>query len=113
MQGVGPNTSVEQARANFWVDISQGVDRSPWGRLGVFCRSSMWYSYQMDLVLTGHDMALAMGLPTDSCPTMLLTDQKMRGLAGEAFHLANFMTVAWPYDMNPWAPWWKEDREEV
>jgi hypothetical protein len=91
------------------LDISQQISRTAGtsGNPGVLTTSSMWYSFEEDVVLDGQDMMAIQGFPDTVSTDSSFSNFDRRHFAGEAFHLPSFGTVVWAWFLNPWGPWWK------
>jgi hypothetical protein len=104
-----PDSTHDERKCNFFVNLSQGVQRRAWGPIGTFCSSSVWYSYEFDLVLSGYMMLRAHGVPINKDIQHKMTNSQMRDLAGESFSLPCVAAVVTAFYLNPWGAWWRED----
>ena len=97
-----------QLRQNAWCDISQNVTRTPcsWGVLPVYTTSSLIYSYERDLVLSGSAHLMSMGWPSESHPMGDFSDCACRSLSGDSCSVPCTALVMCSCILNPWAPWW-------
>ena len=74
----------------------------------------MVYSYELDTVLSGSEMAYSQGWP-ERLPDFAggFSEWQVQELAGQAFSLPSATTVAAAYYYNPWAPRWKIDDPDM
>lgn len=119
---MGANTLARDAAKGFWCDPSQAVERKAWGGSpGCLCATSMSYSYERDLTLSGYDHCKLQGFPGGQCPrkqheangshgTPGFSDEELRDIAGNSFFLPCITTAVYAYWLNPYAPWWKSQR---
>lgn len=97
---------LEACRKGWFVNLSQGVCRRPWGPgTRTLCTSSLVYSYEMDRVLRGDDAMRLQGWPRHKLHKF--SSHTLRDLAGEAFALPTMACVMYCLYLNPMAPWWK------
>ena len=103
-----PDTSTStELRAGLWCDISQAVQRRPWGlRPPSICRNTCLYSYEHDVVLTGYAHMLLLGWPRGFAGREEFTSTELRDLSGEAVSIPITSIILQAYWCNPWAPWW-------
>ena len=67
----------------------------------------MIYSFELDAVLRGSEMAYSQGWPSQLPPFAgRFSDWQIQELAGQGFSLPCATTVAAAYFHNPYAPWW-------
>ena len=100
--------SVAQTAANLFINISQNPDRiSPVVGLATFTRNAMFYSYQYDVVVSGHAHLRALGWPRAFTDTHRRSDATMRDLSGDAVSLCVYMSIESVMYHNPFAAWWR------
>ncbi len=95
-----------EAKAGFWCNVSQSVQRKPWGGPGVLTTRSRFYSFEHDFTLDGNDFLRLQGAPMATAPGF--SDHELRDLGGEAFPCPCITAFSFAFYMNPWAPWWHE-----
>ena len=73
----------------------------------------MVYSFELDTVLTGSEMAYSQGWP-EVLPGLAygFSEWQRQELAGQAFSLPIATTVAAAFYYNPWGPWWEVDNPD-
>ena len=77
-----PGTRVADLTKNFFVDVSQGVERKPWrDGLMTIRKNTVAYSYERDCTLSGTANLLLLGWSARCCPDSL-TESDLRHLAG-------------------------------
>ena len=97
----------EELRANLFVDLSQAVQRMPWGSLSAICTSSYLYSFRFDLVLTPELMARIHGFPSDlHWPSQNAT----RRMVGNLFSIPVVGAVELSAFLSAGAPWFESKR---
>ncbi len=64
-------TNTSDVVKDLYCDISQGVQRRPWGALETFCTSSMPYSFEANRSLSGYGGLRSLGWP-EPCLALLL-----------------------------------------
>lgn len=96
----------------WYCDVTQAVEREPWGPLGALLQTSYKYTYEGDFVLTGTDHLSIHGFPGRVLgqARRLFSDAEIRSLAGESFNLPCVGTIVAAYYMNPFGPWWQESK---
>jgi hypothetical protein len=99
-------STTDSLTANFWVNVSQGVDRKPWGTPGCLLSNGMWYSFRCDCCLDGLDCLRIQGFPLDVAIASLSSTQA-KDLAGEAFCLPCMATCLLSVFYSPYATWWQ------
>jgi hypothetical protein len=107
-QAYKPGTLIQ----GFWCDISQAVQRKPFGSLGVLHTNAWFYSYEHDIVLPGLFHVALNGFPSDLNWSMfghsaISQHAAARQLMGESFSLpcgAQALTAAM---LTKKAPWWE------
>jgi hypothetical protein len=102
-----PSLTDAEKKSGYFANVSQAVQRRPWGRMGTLCTSGIFYSYEHDLVLSGYHMCRLHGVPMGTGISSVFSSHQLRDLAGESFSLPCITTAVLPYYCNPWAPWWK------
>ena len=105
--GGAGNVSTVEARIGFWANVSQAVQRHPYGTPGTLATSGAWYSFQHDFLLDGQDECQLQGMPR--APTPCLSSNQLHGLAGEAFSVPCVSTFLYSMYLNPWGTWWRHD----
>ena len=106
-----PGVSAEIAAKGWYADVSQSVERMPFGRLGTLTTSSAKYSYEADCILSGAHHLISLGFP-HHCATKasgLFSEHELRNLIGEGFALPCVATVVFLFFCNPYGPWWRPE----
>ncbi len=67
---------------------------------------SVWYSFEFDCVLSGHDQVLMLGIPAGQAPAPLFSNADLKSLSGEAYMAPSMAVASMVFWSNPWAPWW-------
>jgi hypothetical protein len=91
-----------------WCNPSQAVQRRPWTReKGTLTTGSLWYSYERDTTLDGHDFMRLHGHPAliDVGP---LTEKDLKELGGEGFSAPIVSVFVAALYYLPWADWWQQ-----
>jgi hypothetical protein len=93
-----------------YCDLSQAVQRRPWGSMGTLLTGSTIYSYQHDVVIPGLAHPLMHGFPT-SVDFSVFGEHRLqvsaaRRLTGESFSLPVAAQVIAAALYTPTAPWW-------
>ncbi len=96
-------------RRNLWLDVSQEISRLHSGKPGALCSSGCWYSFEQDFALDGQDRLCLQGFPDRVSSDPDTNSVEKRRLAGEAYNLACYSTVAFAVYLNPWGAWWKNE----
>ena len=106
-RNAAPYATEAELRSSFWANISQGVQRRPWGDLPpVLCRQSMVYSFEADAVLSGWGHLLLLGWPRSTAPRAQATDGDLRDLAGESYSVPIMAMLTYAVYCCPEMPWW-------
>jgi hypothetical protein len=103
-----PDMSHEDAKKHFFVDVSQCVSRSPWGRPPSLCRRTCTFSFEGSFCLTGADELMALGFGERISYNHGMTDFAIKDLAGEAFAAPCAAMVLQALFLNKSAPWWSQ-----
>jgi len=105
----GPPGSVTstQARRGLWANVTQTVQRKPFGPPGCLATHSLWYSYEHDFTIDGQDALRLQGFPLGSAPKSSFTNAQLFDLAGEGFHAASVGSFLYAFLLNPYGPWWE------
>ena len=95
----------------FFADISQAVQRKPFGPLSTLHTNSWWYSYEHDIVLPGLVHVALNGFPSNLEWGVFGDTPQQQGCAarrlmGESFSLPVAATVVMAAFMTHGAPWW-------
>jgi hypothetical protein len=69
--------------------------------------SGIWYSYEFDLALDGHEWILLQGAPHGTTPETSFSSRQLRDLGGEAFCAPSITTFAYAMYLNPYGRWWQ------
>ena len=99
-----PTIPLDQLVCRLWCNVGQSVERLPF-RLdapGTWTSSSLWYSYQKDVVISGPMMLEMLGWPRDSCPQTVFSDNTARNLGADGFSLPLSGAIAYWCFLNPW-----------
>jgi hypothetical protein len=108
-QRINPaSSSTEELLRGLMVDVSVAVQRKPWSTSPpTVTTRSMLYSFEKDVVLSGHAHMRLMGWPADRCPAERFSDTDLRALAGESYSVPLSTMLNFTLFCNPWGPWWK------
>ena len=101
------SASSTELRQDFWANVSQSIQRRPWGSRGTLTTRGVWYSYEFDTTLDGRDFLRLQGLPTMT-ETRGLSDRETKDLGGEAFCAPIVGSFLAAFYYQPWAVWWKQ-----
>lgn len=104
-----PNMPHDELMQGWFADVSQSVERNPFGKLGTLATSSMKYSFEADCVLTAADHLALLGFPHGLVRRAreTMTEAELRSLTGEAFAIPCVTLCTYLFYLNPLAPWWK------
>ena len=103
-----PHRSISELRKDFFAAPSQSVARRPWSTgISTLVSNSILYSFELDSLISGHDLHLLHGFPHRDSHQHFSSAQ-MTQLIGESFFLPNCATVAYAFYLNPHAPWWRD-----
>ena len=102
-----PGAPLREITKDFWADLSQAVERRPWGPLRTICRNTLWYSFEHNCILSGHAHMLMMGMPRGTAPTALFKDVDLRNMAGEMFSIPIVTMLSFAFYCWPEAEWWR------
>ena len=102
----------EELVRDAFIDTSQSVLRSRPSQpcTPTFTSSSIVYSYQHDVLLTGGSVLQIMGWPQRAFPPSVLTDAECRSLGGDSFSVQFATLIQQCCICNPWGPWWHRQR---
>ena len=104
-----PGTATsEDLKRGFWANVSQAVQRRPWGPPPVACKSTIMYSFAEDRLLSGHGQLRAMGCPNGCAPREAFSEGQMRCLSGEQFSVPIICMLSFAFYCNPYADWWRQ-----
>lgn len=96
---------------DFWCDVSQAVQRKPYGPLATLHTNSWWYSYEHDILLPGLAHVAFHGFPSNmdwsDFGTEAQQNSAARHLMGESFSLPTASTVLMSLFLVRGAPWWE------
>ena len=102
----------EKLRENLWVDLSQDIVRMPLTPakrsrgFPVITTSSIIYSFQEDVTLSGRSNFLLLGHPPSRTSRQAFSEAKLRDLAGEGFSVPYCALISFIMYSNPHGPWW-------
>lgn len=103
-----PESTTAEVAKGFWANVSQAIQRKPWAtHLGSLTRGSVHYSFEHDLVLSGHLQLRAMGIPAHTAPTAEFSDRELRSLSGEMFSAPIVSLFTYAFYCCKDAPWWQ------
>jgi hypothetical protein len=108
-----PASARASAAEDYYADLSQSVDRLPFGNLGTMLQGSVKYSYGLDRVLSAADCLATLGLPHAAVEQAQreLSNSEIQSLAGEAFSLPCISAAVTIFYFNAAAPWWRQPLE--
>ena len=89
---------------NFFLNLSQGVGRKPWGRLRTFCGSSELYDFERECVVLPVEQFALMGIPVQELG--MEPNTELQSLLGNSVFLPCLSTVLVAYFFNSHGPWW-------
>ncbi len=105
----GPSQITAIARKDYWVDLNKPVQRLPWRETGgCLYTHAVWYSFEHDCVIDGHDFLKMMGAPAGSTPHTSFSNHLLRDLGGEAYSIPIITAFTYSLYLNPYGPWWRE-----
>ena len=104
-----PRTGTAGLTKDLFVDWSQSVERKPWSRgaIRTACTSTMLYSFERDMALTGCNMLQLLGWSATRLPSSRMSDANLKLLAGEAYSLPWVTMLHALLYANPWGEWWR------
>ena len=104
---MGTQRTVAQIVDSLFCDASQGVGRHPVskGQLSCLTQQSLVYSYEHDVLLTGHSHMKTFGWGA-SYISRRFSDAELRSLAGEAVSVPIAGLLVSACYLNPYADWW-------
>ena len=90
------------------MNVSQNPDRvKPFSGLVTFTRNSCFYSYEHDVVVSGHAHMRGLGWPRAMTDSHRFSDHGMRDLAGDGVSVPVYMVIENCFYNNPFATWWR------
>ena len=102
-----PGSTTADITRDFFVDLSQAVQRRPWQQgTGNARTNSQFYAFECDTTLSGCSNLQLMGWPRDYCPSFQFSEGELRNLAGESYSVPWITALHFAMYMNPWGPWW-------
>ncbi len=102
-----PNKNTKQLAQGFWANVSQAVQRRPWGDMpATLCRGTVLYSFEHDVVLTGFAHLRLLGWPVSTPSRDQFTSSEVRDMAGEGFSVPIAALILHSAFCLPGAPWW-------
>jgi hypothetical protein len=109
LSSVPYGTPWADAKIGWFCNVSQSVDRAPFGRFQSLCQSSAIYSYELDSMLSGVDNVSSLGFSHRAAlqAARTLTDAELKSLSGEGFAMPCVGLIAYVYFLNPSGCWWK------
>ena len=109
-----PHAPWPELVAGLWANPAQAVERSPvLHRPPTLTGTTIIYSYEKDLALTGDDHLRILGWGKRMAPSELFSEADRRSLAGDGFSVPIAASLCFAYYMNPFAPWWPQPRHPV
>jgi hypothetical protein len=107
IRDANPTTPTRTLVHDQFCNISQSVQRKPWGCAGTFMRSTELYSLELDYALTGLSMMRILGWPSNVVSPSTMSNNDLRELAGEAYSVPISSIVAIALFSCPGATFWK------
>ena len=90
-----------------WANPSQSVVRSPWTtNLGTGVTTSEFYSFEHDVMLSGHAHMRVMGFPSDTCPHGMFSETQLSRIGGNCYSVPIVALISSALYLNPHATWW-------
>lgn len=91
----------------FYCDLSQCVTRQKWGpSLGCQTRTSRFYDYQRDRMLTAKDMLLLQALPAADLNFSATSAGDLFSMAGEGMTCSCISMMMLAFFLNSAGDWW-------
>ncbi len=101
-----PQVSAQADLQRGYWEMSQAVQRKPWGQPGTLTCKAVWYSFEREQTLDGVDSIRLQGLP-QKISTVGLSDRCLRDLAGDGFPCPVVSTSTGAVYFLADAPWWR------
>jgi len=105
-------TTSTTLRKGLWSDISQDIERQPMTLakrekgMPVFTTSSVMYSFEFDMTLSGTDHLVLLGHPPARMSRAAFSESQMRNLAGEGYSIPCASIITFLLFANPHGQWW-------
>lgn len=105
LQAMPKSSSTVDLRRGYWCNLSQEVQRRPWGSAKTLTSRGLWYSFEKDVTLDGADVMRLQGAPFGR--TANLSSAALKDLAGESFFIPSVASFIVAIYYQPYACWWK------
>lgn len=98
---------------NFFVDISQAVNRKPWGALRTLTTSCALYDFHREQMVAPLEFVALQGHPAKEWAEHYsqIHPRVIQSMTGQAMFGPCVGLVMMAYFLNPHAPWWNDDED--